>query len=135
MVITCLFVSYTNTCPCTCLFMPFFWMKFIELDCQPLEFQVLMTILFSFLGILQHSSLLSCILWSQDGEKFSVVCNFMQLEGKVLISCILFLKHFSLSAFQDPRAVLIGLLLVLSGFQYLNQWTRYNQVSCYRDNM
>ncbi|KAM6549677.1 hypothetical protein CsatB_021353 [Cannabis sativa] len=27
----------------------------------------------------------------------------------------------------DPRAVLIGLLLVLSGFQYLNQWTRYNQ--------
>ncbi|KAI9197686.1 hypothetical protein LWI28_002604 [Acer negundo] len=27
----------------------------------------------------------------------------------------------------DPRAVLIGLLLVLSGFQYLNQWTTYNQ--------
>ncbi|XP_048333045.1 chaperone protein dnaJ 50 [Ziziphus jujuba] len=27
----------------------------------------------------------------------------------------------------DPRAVLVGLLLVLSGFQYLNQWTRYNQ--------
>ncbi|KAM1883944.1 hypothetical protein ACFX13_005244 [Malus domestica] len=27
----------------------------------------------------------------------------------------------------DPRAVLVGLLLVLSSFQYLNQWTRYNQ--------
>lgn len=27
----------------------------------------------------------------------------------------------------DPCAVLIGLLLVLSGFQYLNQTTRYNQ--------
>ncbi|XP_022870052.1 chaperone protein dnaJ 50-like [Olea europaea var. sylvestris] len=27
----------------------------------------------------------------------------------------------------DPRAVLVGLLLVLSGFQYLNQWTRYTQ--------
>ncbi|XP_009800516.1 chaperone protein dnaJ 50-like [Nicotiana tabacum] len=27
----------------------------------------------------------------------------------------------------DPRAVLIGLLLILSSFQYLNQWTRYNQ--------
>ncbi|KAJ4838736.1 Chaperone protein dnaJ 50 [Turnera subulata] len=27
----------------------------------------------------------------------------------------------------DPRYVLIGLLLVLSGFQYLNQLTRYNQ--------
>ncbi|XP_076931486.1 chaperone protein dnaJ 50-like [Bidens hawaiensis] len=27
----------------------------------------------------------------------------------------------------DPRAVLVGLLLVLSGFQYLNQWTRYHQ--------
>ncbi|KAF5179630.1 Dnaj protein erdj7, partial [Thalictrum thalictroides] len=43
--------------------------------------------------ILQCSSLLSCILWSQD----------------------------------DPRAVLVGLLLVLSAFQYLNQWTRYTQ--------
>ncbi|KAF5189942.1 chaperone protein dnaJ 50-like, partial [Thalictrum thalictroides] len=28
----------------------------------------------------------------------------------------------------DPRAVLVGLLLVLSAFQYLNQWTRYTQV-------
>lgn len=27
----------------------------------------------------------------------------------------------------DPRAVLVGLLLILSGFQYLNQTTRYNQ--------
>ncbi|XP_039114122.1 dnaJ protein ERDJ7 [Dioscorea cayenensis subsp. rotundata] len=27
----------------------------------------------------------------------------------------------------DPRAVLVGLLLVLSAFQYLNQWSRYNQ--------
>ncbi|XP_073313999.1 chaperone protein dnaJ 50 isoform X1 [Primulina huaijiensis] len=27
----------------------------------------------------------------------------------------------------DTRAVLVGLLLVLSGFQYLNQWTRYKQ--------
>ncbi|CAO2842605.1 unnamed protein product [Amaranthus hypochondriacus] len=27
----------------------------------------------------------------------------------------------------DPRAVLIGLLLILSGFQYVNQWTRYTQ--------
>ncbi|GLT76492.1 hypothetical protein SLA2020_481450 [Shorea laevis] len=27
----------------------------------------------------------------------------------------------------DPRAVLVGLLLVLSAFQYLNGWTRYNQ--------
>ncbi|GAA0144168.1 chaperone [Lithospermum erythrorhizon] len=27
----------------------------------------------------------------------------------------------------DSRAVLVGLLLILSGFQYLNQWTRYNQ--------
>ncbi|CAM8985970.1 unnamed protein product [Rhodiola kirilowii] len=27
----------------------------------------------------------------------------------------------------DPRAVIFGLLLVLSGFQYLNQWTRYTQ--------
>lgn len=27
----------------------------------------------------------------------------------------------------DTRAVLIGLLLVLSAFQYLNQWTTYNQ--------
>ncbi|CAN6697877.1 unnamed protein product [Malus baccata var. baccata] len=27
----------------------------------------------------------------------------------------------------DPRAVLVGLLLILSAFQYLNQWTRYNQ--------
>ncbi|KAI4374071.1 hypothetical protein MLD38_012114 [Melastoma candidum] len=27
----------------------------------------------------------------------------------------------------DPRAVLVGLLLILSGFQYLNQHTRYNQ--------
>ncbi|KAA8519996.1 hypothetical protein F0562_014313 [Nyssa sinensis] len=27
----------------------------------------------------------------------------------------------------DPRAVLVGLLLVLSAFQYLNQWTRYKQ--------
>lgn len=27
----------------------------------------------------------------------------------------------------DPRAVLVGLLLILSGFQYVNQWTRYNQ--------
>lgn len=27
----------------------------------------------------------------------------------------------------DPRAVLVGLLLVLSAFQYLNQWTRYTQ--------
>ncbi|KAF8410689.1 hypothetical protein HHK36_003222 [Tetracentron sinense] len=27
----------------------------------------------------------------------------------------------------DPRAVLLGLLLVLSAFQYLNQWTRYTQ--------
>ncbi|KAJ1423760.1 DnaJ domain containing protein [Sesbania bispinosa] len=27
----------------------------------------------------------------------------------------------------DPRAVLVGLLLFLSGFQYLNQSTRYNQ--------
>ncbi|KAB1221869.1 hypothetical protein CJ030_MR2G003981 [Morella rubra] len=28
----------------------------------------------------------------------------------------------------DPRAVLVGLLLILSGFQYFNQWTRYNQL-------
>ncbi|KAF5937741.1 hypothetical protein HYC85_025247 [Camellia sinensis] len=28
---------------------------------------------------------------------------------------------------EDARAVLVGLLLVLSAFQYLNQWTRYNQ--------
>ncbi|KAI8567445.1 hypothetical protein RHMOL_Rhmol02G0122700 [Rhododendron molle] len=28
---------------------------------------------------------------------------------------------------EDTRAVLVGLLLVLSAFQYLNQWTRYNQ--------
>ncbi|XP_057536766.1 chaperone protein dnaJ 50 [Amaranthus tricolor] len=27
----------------------------------------------------------------------------------------------------DTRAVLIGLLLILSGFQYVNQWTRYTQ--------
>ncbi|CAA2998281.1 chaperone dnaJ 50 [Olea europaea subsp. europaea] len=27
----------------------------------------------------------------------------------------------------DPRAVFVGLLLMLSGFQYLNQWTRYTQ--------
>ncbi|EEF43924.1 chaperone protein dnaJ 50 [Ricinus communis] len=27
----------------------------------------------------------------------------------------------------DPRIVLVGLLLILSGFQYLNQLTRYNQ--------
>lgn len=27
----------------------------------------------------------------------------------------------------DTRAVLVGLLLILSGFQYLNQWTRFNQ--------
>ncbi|KAJ9136303.1 hypothetical protein P3X46_033395 [Hevea brasiliensis] len=27
----------------------------------------------------------------------------------------------------DPQYVLVGLLLILSGFQYLNQWTRYNQ--------
>lgn len=27
----------------------------------------------------------------------------------------------------DTRAVLVGLLLILSLFQYLNQWTRYNQ--------
>ncbi|KAL8461353.1 hypothetical protein ACS0TY_031912 [Phlomoides rotata] len=27
----------------------------------------------------------------------------------------------------DTRAVLVGLLLVLSAFQYLNQWTRYKQ--------
>ncbi|KAF5742193.1 Chaperone DnaJ-domain superfamily protein [Tripterygium wilfordii] len=27
----------------------------------------------------------------------------------------------------DPRAVLVGLLLILSAFQYLNQHTRYNQ--------
>ncbi|KAF9595693.1 hypothetical protein IFM89_002597 [Coptis chinensis] len=27
----------------------------------------------------------------------------------------------------DPRAVLVGLLLLLSAFQYLNQWTRYTQ--------
>ncbi|KAK9936117.1 hypothetical protein M0R45_012978 [Rubus argutus] len=27
----------------------------------------------------------------------------------------------------DPRAVLVGFLLVLSAFQYFNQWTRYNQ--------
>ncbi|XP_057962433.1 chaperone protein dnaJ 50 [Malania oleifera] len=27
----------------------------------------------------------------------------------------------------DPRAVLVGLLLVLSAFQYLNNWTRYTQ--------
>ncbi|XP_051125674.1 chaperone protein dnaJ 50 [Andrographis paniculata] len=27
----------------------------------------------------------------------------------------------------DTRAVFVGLLLVLSGFQYLNGWTRYNQ--------
>ncbi|OMO64912.1 hypothetical protein COLO4_31725 [Corchorus olitorius] len=27
----------------------------------------------------------------------------------------------------DPRAVLVGVLLILSGFQYLNRWTRYNQ--------
>ncbi|KAG6394053.1 hypothetical protein SASPL_144631 [Salvia splendens] len=27
----------------------------------------------------------------------------------------------------DTRAVLLGLLLILSGFQYLNQWQRYNQ--------
>ncbi|XP_052180414.1 dnaJ protein ERDJ7 isoform X2 [Diospyros lotus] len=27
----------------------------------------------------------------------------------------------------DPRAVLVGLLLILSAFQYLNQWTRYKQ--------
>ncbi|KAL9243528.1 hypothetical protein vseg_017403 [Gypsophila vaccaria] len=27
----------------------------------------------------------------------------------------------------DTRAVLIGLLLIISGFQYVNQWTRYNQ--------
>ncbi|GAB2298824.1 DnaJ protein erdj7 [Dionaea muscipula] len=27
----------------------------------------------------------------------------------------------------DPRAVLVGLLLVLSGFQYLNQWSRSKQ--------
>lgn len=27
----------------------------------------------------------------------------------------------------DPRAVFVGLLLIFSGFQYLNQWTRYNQ--------
>ncbi|XP_027105048.2 chaperone protein dnaJ 50-like isoform X2 [Coffea arabica] len=28
---------------------------------------------------------------------------------------------------EDPRAVIVGLLLVLSAFQYLNQWTRYKQ--------
>lgn len=27
----------------------------------------------------------------------------------------------------DPRAVIFGLLMVLSAFQYLNQWTRYTQ--------
>ncbi|KAF2303648.1 hypothetical protein GH714_020626 [Hevea brasiliensis] len=27
----------------------------------------------------------------------------------------------------DPQYVLVGLLLILSGFQYLNQSTRYNQ--------
>ncbi|KAL5578946.1 hypothetical protein UlMin_011388 [Ulmus minor] len=27
----------------------------------------------------------------------------------------------------DPRAVLFGIIVLLSGFQYLNQWTRYNQ--------
>ncbi|XVF27814.1 hypothetical protein REPUB_Repub14bG0141300 [Reevesia pubescens] len=27
----------------------------------------------------------------------------------------------------DPRAVLVGVLLILSAFQYLNRWTRYNQ--------
>ncbi|XVE51162.1 hypothetical protein DITRI_Ditri02bG0017100 [Diplodiscus trichospermus] len=27
----------------------------------------------------------------------------------------------------DPRAVLVGVLLILSAFQYLNWWTRYNQ--------
>lgn len=30
--------------------------------------------------------------------------------------------------YQDPRAVLVGLLLVLSAFQYFNQWTTYTQV-------
>ncbi|XWS12797.1 hypothetical protein CRYUN_Cryun37aG0121000 [Craigia yunnanensis] len=28
---------------------------------------------------------------------------------------------------SDPRAVLVGVLLILSAFQYLNRWTRYNQ--------
>lgn len=27
----------------------------------------------------------------------------------------------------DPRAVLIGLLVIVSAFQYINQWTMYNQ--------
>ncbi|PHU26590.1 Chaperone protein dnaJ 50 [Capsicum chinense] len=27
----------------------------------------------------------------------------------------------------DTRAVLVGLLLIISSFQYMNQWTRYNQ--------
>ncbi|KAK6932364.1 hypothetical protein RJ641_001988 [Dillenia turbinata] len=29
----------------------------------------------------------------------------------------------------DPLAILVGLLLFLSAFQYLNQWTSYNQPS------
>ncbi|KAL3696023.1 hypothetical protein R1sor_010099 [Riccia sorocarpa] len=28
----------------------------------------------------------------------------------------------------DLRAVLVGLLIILSGFQYLNQWTHYSQI-------
>lgn len=38
------------------------------------------------------------------------------------------LRIFHICTCQDPRAVLVGLLLVLSAFQYLNRWTRYTQV-------
>jgi len=34
----------------------------------------------------------------------------------------------------DPRAVLIGLLLIVSAFQYINQLTRYNQVWAWNEN-
>ncbi|KAF5728605.1 Chaperone DnaJ-domain superfamily protein [Tripterygium wilfordii] len=40
--------------------------------------------------------------------------------------------HYFLFMFLfDPCAVLVGLLLILSAFQYLNQQTRYNQIKLY----
>lgn len=35
---------------------------------------------------------------------------------------------------QDPRAVLIGLLLIISAFQYLNQFGRYSKVCIWNKN-
>jgi len=112
----------------------------ISMNCSSLSFKCLLKYVFSSIDfrcfIILHATIGHTMVirrWDLLVYNLNQWWILDRIDYKLLIfaseSQFVVLTYFLTC--QDPRAVLVGLLIILSGFQYLNQSTRYNQVLWY----